>query len=98
MIYRWDRGAIEITPGGKVLIRVEDDHYDGELSPTQADDLRRELAELHVRQTEDWTLFRMCPGVSCRKCGCTDQNAQGCIERTGKACHWTRPGLCSACA
>ncbi len=34
----------------------------------------------------------------CRRCGCTDQNCLGCIEQTGRPCHWVEPDLCSACA
>jgi len=34
----------------------------------------------------------------CRVCGCTDGDCSGCIERTGNACHWVEPDLCSACA
>ncbi len=33
----------------------------------------------------------------CRKCGCTDSDCSGCIERTGSPCYWVEPGLCSAC-
>ncbi len=32
----------------------------------------------------------------CEMCGCTDERA--CIQiPSGEPCHWTRPGLCSAC-
>ena len=31
----------------------------------------------------------------CEMCGCTDERA--CIHLNGEPCHWTRPGLCSAC-
>lgn len=34
---------------------------------------------------------------TCEECGCTDDDCSGCIERTGEACSWVRPGLCSAC-
>ena len=34
---------------------------------------------------------------TCRVCGCTDNNCQQCIEKTGVACHWVGPDLCSAC-
>lgn len=36
-------------------------------------------------------------GVSCRVCGCTDWDCSGCIARTGYACYWAEPDLCSAC-
>lgn len=36
--------------------------------------------------------------MQCRVCGCTDLDCRGCIERTGKACHWVEANLCSACA
>jgi len=36
------------------------------------------------------------PGV-CRECGCTDDNCDGCVERTGGPCSWVEKDLCSAC-
>jgi len=33
----------------------------------------------------------------CRKCGCTNDDCRGCIERTGQPCHWVEADLCSAC-
>lgn len=36
------------------------------------------------------------PERRCRGCGCTDSNA--CLDgRTGQACRWVEPNLCSAC-
>ncbi len=35
---------------------------------------------------------------ACRVCHCTDYDCRGCIERTGRPCHWVGPTLCSACA
>jgi hypothetical protein len=37
------------------------------------------------------------PARKCRVCGCTEQDCSGCIERTGKPCHWIELDLCSAC-
>lgn len=34
----------------------------------------------------------------CRRCGCTDMDCFGCIERTGEPCHWVEADLCSACS
>lgn len=34
----------------------------------------------------------------CSVCDCTEQDCSQCVERTGEPCHWTGPGLCSACA
>ena len=34
----------------------------------------------------------------CRVCLCTDMDCSGCIQRTGKPCHWVSEDLCSACA
>jgi hypothetical protein len=34
---------------------------------------------------------------ACRRCGCTDDDCRGCIERTGRACYWAALDLCSAC-
>lgn len=33
----------------------------------------------------------------CRKCGCTDGDCRQCIKKTGRACTWVKPNLCSAC-
>jgi PRTRC genetic system protein E len=33
----------------------------------------------------------------CRVCGCTEDNCQHCIEKTGEPCHWVEDDLCSAC-
>ncbi len=33
----------------------------------------------------------------CRVCGCTESDCSGCIERTGRPCHWIEPDLCSSC-
>lgn len=35
---------------------------------------------------------------TCRICGCTDNDCARCIKRTGAACFWVGPNLCSACA
>ncbi len=34
---------------------------------------------------------------ACRVCGCTDADCSGCVERTGRPCHWVEKDLCSAC-
>ena len=34
---------------------------------------------------------------TCRVCGCTDDNCQGCILKTGHPCWWIAWDLCSAC-
>jgi chromosome partitioning protein len=33
----------------------------------------------------------------CRVCGCTEDNCQQCVEKTGIPCHWVEDDLCSAC-
>jgi len=33
----------------------------------------------------------------CRVCGCTDDNRQQCVKKTGIPCHWVEEDLCSAC-
>ncbi len=33
----------------------------------------------------------------CIKCGCTDDDCRGCIQRTGQPCRWVKRNLCSAC-
>lgn len=35
--------------------------------------------------------------MTCEKCGCTDEDCSGCVERTGERCCWIKEGLCSAC-
>jgi ParB/RepB/Spo0J family partition protein len=34
----------------------------------------------------------------CRICGCTDDDCQQCVEKTGEPCYWVEDDLCSACA
>jgi hypothetical protein len=34
---------------------------------------------------------------TCRKCGCTDSDCSGCVQRTGQPCYWVAADLCSAC-
>lgn len=36
-------------------------------------------------------------GAMCRICGCVDDDCANCIRRTGLACSWVEPDLCSAC-
>lgn len=36
-------------------------------------------------------------GAMCRICGCVDGDCANCIRRTGIACSWVEPDLCSAC-
>lgn len=33
----------------------------------------------------------------CRVCGCATNDCQFCIDRTGDACSWAEPDLCTAC-
>ena len=48
--------------------------------------------------TEDLVALRQRARVrTCRVCGCTDFDCRGCIERTGRPCHWVECDLCSAC-
>jgi hypothetical protein len=34
---------------------------------------------------------------TCRQCGCTDDDCDRCVARTGAPCWWVEPDLCSAC-
>ena len=45
------------------------------------------------------SLPRTPPGEAgtCRDCGCTDDDCTACFMRTGRACWWVQPDLCSAC-
>lgn len=39
------------------------------------------------------------PGIrSCVICRCNDHDCSQCVEKTGQACFWVGPRLCSACA
>jgi hypothetical protein len=40
---------------------------------------------------------RPAPKRRCRRCGCTDEDCSGCIQRTGRPCYWIDVDLCSAC-
>lgn len=33
----------------------------------------------------------------CRVCGCTDDNCDTCVAKTGEPCRWIAADLCSAC-
>lgn len=33
----------------------------------------------------------------CRVCGCTDDNCEQCVQKTGEPCIWVEEDLCSAC-
>ena len=33
----------------------------------------------------------------CRVCGCTEADCRKCVEKTGRACAWVEPDLCTAC-
>lgn len=46
-------------------------------------------------ETAEELLDAVFPSVVCRSCGCSEFDA--CVT-SGIACHWTEPGLCSACA
>ncbi len=55
------------------------------------------LAELVRReQPSNGKAAKPAPGA-CRVCGCTDDDCEQCVEKTGQACYWIEPGLCSAC-
>lgn len=41
--------------------------------------------------------FRLQVHAPCRRCGCTDFDCRECVKRTGHACRWVEPNLCSAC-
>jgi ParB/RepB/Spo0J family partition protein len=34
---------------------------------------------------------------TCRKCGCTDDDCEQCVKKTGGPCSWVEKDLCSAC-
>ena len=36
--------------------------------------------------------------ISCRSCGCVDEDCLCCVLHSGMPCWWAEPGLCSACA
>ena len=36
--------------------------------------------------------------ISCRACGCTDDDCYCCVESTGIPCWWVEEDICSACA
>jgi hypothetical protein len=75
---------------GQVVVRIHAGGKWVEIGYFQLDDLIEQLIEL------DGTVATPVTQV-CRVCGCTDDDCRGCIERTGEACHWVEPDLCSAC-
>jgi hypothetical protein len=64
-------------------------------------DVRRRELDLELANPLDRLLsFAAARGGAgvCRRCGCTDDDCSGCVERTGAPCFWVEPDLCSACA
>lgn len=47
----------------------------------------------------DYSKFRLYwpPFTRCIRCWCTNYDCRQCIEKTGEACWWVNPYLCSAC-
>lgn len=57
-----------------------------------------EAKEGEFYEFQDWQELPAHPLLlACRVCRCTDYDCEGCIERTGDACWWVEPDLCSAC-
>jgi hypothetical protein len=44
----------------------------------------------------EWAIAEPHTG-KCRRCGCTDDDCSGCVERSGQPCWWIGPNICSAC-
>jgi len=56
----------------------------------ELDRIRARIAAIDVALDDNEPLH-------CRVCGCTEYDCSGCVERTGHACSWVEPDLCSAC-
>jgi hypothetical protein len=57
----------------------------------------RESPEIEEENTDEMEPILATEGT-CRVCGCTDYDCTQCIKKTGAACYWVEPDLCSACA
>jgi hypothetical protein len=67
--------------------------------PWEEEATHRHLKQLITAKHYGFRLDGYAPSVrTCRRCGCTEMNCRGCIERTGRPCHWAEADLCSACA
>jgi hypothetical protein len=76
------------------------------VTPT-TEDLARSFARSNVpRPIERWEIsapastqreLPLTKERTCRVCGCTEDNCEQCIEKTGEPCHWVERDLCSAC-
>jgi hypothetical protein len=58
--------------------------------PDEAEEIR--FAWIEANPGHEW------PPRSCRRCGCTDDNACGISEGEILGCYWVEWDLCSACA
>lgn len=90
--------------GGSSFVILSDDLEDSKLTVAPAEgsvtDLEAEFYFRHAHELEalvDQLLATPHLG-KCGRCGCTDDNCSGCVERSGQPCHWVAPNLCSACA
>lgn len=67
---------------------------DRELDSFTVKEIRQVASVLNI-PIEDAVVPFVCR--RCRVCGCTDENCQACVERTGSPCYWIAEDLCSAC-
>jgi hypothetical protein len=79
-----------------------------ELSKINPDRLRDAIEQAGLRSEESCKLFALADAAAafdelqfeqrCRVCGCTQNNCERCVEKTGGSCCWVEDDLCSACA
>lgn len=65
----------------------------GRINPLNSAEARKEFLDRYFELAD----MRAVAVRTCRKCGCTDADCSGCIERTGERCYWVEGDLCSAC-
>jgi len=82
-----------------------EDNWKSVLAPTGL--LDREVTTLTVQeirmlaaraglQPEDMGMLLL--EQHCKVCGCTNDNCDQCVAKTGQPCTWVEDDLCSACA
>lgn len=90
---------VSLIPG-QTMIRA---HMKTIEAPRPGTDIGEQFYRLGVQHALLWVLnggeAPQDPHVArCKSCGCTDDNCNHCMKRTGKPYTWVEFDLCSACA
>lgn len=78
----------------KQVLELDPEHKQGLTKKSQIEGRLEKAGQLPKEETsEDLKVQEQ----KCRVCGCTQDNCEQCIEKTGQPCTWVEKDLCSAC-